>query len=647
MTPVSGDLARAPRLGMGQHRLRFGDVLVAQGTITEDQLQQALEKQRETPPGQSRQRLGAVVVELGFASERQVAAALAAHLGLEVADLRRERIEPDVVRLLPQAVAQRGGVLVLGRTPNGLRIAVADPTNVLALDDVRLHTQANELVVLVGVESEIRDYLSRAWSLAQDDPDFATYLEELQPEQADEAALATSEDAPVVRLVNQMLADAVRARASDVHVQPEARELRIRYRVDGVLRDIMTIPKAAAAGLVSRVKVIAGVDIAERRLPQDGRIRLSIDGSSVDARVSTLPGLHGEKVVVRLLSRAEAVPEIGTLGFDPTQHEEVIGALGAPQGLVIITGPTGSGKTNTLYSAINHILSPQLNIITLEDPVEIQVSGITQVQINAKAGLTFARGLRSVLRQDPDVVLVGEVRDQETAKLALEASMTGHLVLTTLHTNNAPAALSRLVDMGVEPFLVASSLSLVVGQRLARRPCQACAEPYLPEERVLLLLGLTEAQVAAGTSRRGRGCSDCGGTGYRGRLGLFEVLAVTTGIRSVLLATPTEAAVASAARAAGMTSLRASALAAACRGDTTYEEVLRVTTAVESDGHRCPTCHSGLADDMVVCPWCETPTSRAHCEACARVLDRAWHMCPWCRAPVNRAPLTPTPLPRP
>lgn len=605
--------------------------------------------QTATPPDQVRKRLGAVVVECGFATERQVTAALASAMGLDIADLRRNPPDLDTVRSLPQAVAQRCGVLVLERTGHRIRVATSDPTNVLALDDVRLHTAASELIVSVATENEVRDYLARAWALSSGNAELTSYFRELQTDAADASDSAAdiasaTDDAPIVRLVNRVLADAVRARASDVHIQPELGELRVRYRVDGVLRDVMTVPRAAVAGLVSRIKIVAGLDIAERRVPQDGRTRLTVDGYAHDTRVSTLPGLHGEKVVIRLLSRAEAVPEITSIGMDPTQLDDVLAALSMPQGLVLITGPTGSGKTNTLYSAINHIQTPELNIVTLEDPVEIQVPGVTQVQINVRAGLTFARGLRSVLRQDPDIVLVGEVRDAETANLAFEAAMTGHLVLTTLHTNNAPAALSRLVDMGVEPFLVASSLTLVAGQRLARRPCDACAAPYVPEARVLQALGLTAASLDGAGARRGRGCPECGGTGYRGRIGLFEVLSVKPVIRAVLLSTPTEAAVANAARSAGMSTLRASGLAAARRGATTFEEVLRVTTAAEGDGHRCPSCHAGLASDMLICPWCETSVDRGHCVTCSRTLDPAWRRCPWCRTAVEDA--TPLALPR-
>lgn len=474
-------------------RRRLGDVLLERGLLTPAELASALAAQGHArdDPSARRRRLGRVVVELGLATERQVAEALADLLGLDVVDLAREPVSAETARLLPRQVADRGRVLVLSRTATGgLRVATADPTNVVALDDVRLYTNATELTVVVATESQIRDQIARLWSLSEESADVTTMIEEIGPDHAEDPEPAAA-DADA-RLVNMILADAVRQGASDIHVEPQRDSLRIRYRIDGLLRDVMTVPRAAAAALVSRVKIISGLDIAERRVPQDGRARLSVDGVFVDARVSSLPSLHGEKVVLRLLARADAVPTITQLGLDDRQLETTLSALGAPQRLVLITGPTGSGKTNTLYAAISRIQTPERNVVTLEDPVEIQLAGITQVQVHEKSGLTFARGLRSILRQDPDIVLVGEVRDRETAQLALQASLTGHLVLTTLHTNDAVSALTRLVDMGVEPFLVASSLALVVAQRLVRRPCPNCAVPSPPPPRVLASLGLAD-----------------------------------------------------------------------------------------------------------------------------------------------------------
>jgi type IV pilus assembly protein PilB len=615
-------------------RRRLGEVLVEQGAISEEQLEAALGAQRDAARERRRVRLGQLIVDMGFASERQVAAALAAALSLDLVDVGNMPLQTDIARLLPRAVAERHLVVPISRDPDGkVTLACADPTNVLAIDDVRLYAGINELKVVVASTTQIKDLIGRIWSLSEDNTDVALMLEDLNETADDDQDLGGEADAPAVRLVNSILADAVRARASDIHVEPQATQVRVRYRVDGLLRDVMTTPRAAAAGLISRIKVMSNLDIAERRVPQDGRTRLQVEGSQLDARVSTLPNLHGEKVVIRLLSRADSVPALTKIGMGDKQLEALLGTLVAPQGLILITGPTGSGKTSTLYAAIHQIKTPDRNIVTLEDPVEMQVTGITQVQVNERTGMTFSRGLRSILRQDPDVVLVGEVRDPETAKLALEASLTGHMVLTTLHTNSAPAALTRLVDMGVEPFLVASSLSLVVAQRLVRRVCDGCAAPYTPAGRIMTLLGIDEADLALATPRRGAGCSDCGGTGYRGRLGVFEVLPVTASMRQVLMSTPTEGAVAAAALSEGMQTLRASAIGKAASGLTTYEEVLRVTQVDSTSGLHCSACGGALAADMVACPWCAANIDRGHCGSCDRPLEPEWRVCPWCRTP--------------
>jgi type IV pilus assembly protein PilB len=370
----------------------------------------------------------------------------------------------------------------------------------------------------------------------------------------------------------------VRLRCSDIHLESQRDALRVRFRVDGLLRDVMSVPKRVAPSVISRVKIISGLDISERRVPQDGRTRVHVDGANIDCRVSTLPALHGEKVVIRLLTRGDDVPSLDSLGFEPEQLEVFARALTVPQGLVLITGPTGSGKTNTLYAAIHATMSPEKNIVTLEDPVEVQLPGITQVQVHAKVGMTFSAGLRSILRQDPDIILIGEVRDGETAELALKASLTGHLVLTTLHTNSAVAALTRLIDMGAAPFLVASSLTAAIAQRLVRRPCDSCADGYIPDADTLALLGLTIEDILDATPLRGVGCPDCGGTGYRGRTAVYEVLDVTATVRTVLMQTPTESALAEEAARTGMATLRDSALRKAMRGETTFEEVVRVTS---------------------------------------------------------------------
>jgi type IV pilus assembly protein PilB len=620
--------AGSPRVA---DRKRLGDILVDSGLLTAAQLDQALAEQRR--PDGPRRRLGQVVSDLNFASERQVAEALANLLGLRMIDLSKTMPAPDVVRLLPRAVAERTRVLVLDKTAKGLVVAAADPTNVLALDDVKLYTRSPEIQVLVATDSQIRDHLARAWSLGEDSSAAAMVEESVQEDALDTSFGAVDDEAPIVKLVNRIFTDAVTLRASDVHVEVQRDTLRIRFRVDGLLRDVMTAPRRIATSVISRIKIMSGLDISERRIPQDGRARISIQNVAIDCRVSTLPSLHGEKVVIRLLTRGDDIPSLASLGFEPGQLADFEASLSVPQGLVLITGPTGSGKTNTLYSAIAQISDPDKNIVTLEDPVEVQLPGITQVGVNVRTGMTFSAGLRSILRQDPDIILVGEVRDGETAELALKASITGHLVLTTLHTNSAVAALTRLVDMGAEPFLVASSLTCAIAQRLVRVPCSNCAAPYQPDADTMTLLGLLPQDLADATPLRGAGCPECGGTGYRGRTAVYEVLLVDTVMRQVLMTDPTESAIAAAARAAGMQTLRTSALDKAHQGKTTYEEALRVTHSDHGGSHACPACERKVEADMVVCPWCATSLDRGHCANCGRALDLDWRICPYCRTP--------------
>ena len=616
-----------------ERRRRIGELLLSHGLLSEDQLHDALAAQRRIDGG-PRRRLGQVVVDEGYLTESQLARALADLLHLELLDLSQHSLDLVTARMLPRQVAERHGMLVIGRTGAVIQVATADPTNVVALDDAKLYTGATSVVVCVATHTQITEQLHRAWTKFEQDAELSGIADDADAAATDDHDLETAADqAPTVRLAASIVSEAVRARASDIHVEPQVDGLRVRYRIDGLLRDMMRVPRHSAAALVSRLKIVSGLDIAERRLPQDGRTRLTVDGIVVDARVSTLPSVHGETVVIRLLASGDTIPSVAQLGLDESQLDALLIGTLAPQGLVLITGPTGSGKTHTLYSVLSHVTTPDKNVVTLEDPVEIQLPGITQVQTNERAGLTFSNGLRSILRQDPDVVLVGEVRDGETAELALQASMTGHLVLTTLHTNDAVSALTRLVDMGIEPFLIASSLSLVVAQRLVRRPCADCAEPYMPSTRVLALLGLTEADLADATPMRGTGCAECGGTGYRGRTGIFEVLPVTASVRAVLSHTPTEAALAAAARAAGMTTMRTTGLARARRGETTFEEVLRVAQVDAPDGSRCESCDRAVDNDMLACPWCATVVDRGHCGECARSLEPGWKICPWCRTP--------------
>jgi type IV pilus assembly protein PilB len=615
-------------------RRRLGAVLVARGRLTPMDLHAALAAQ-VTAPG-SRRRLGQVLVDLGMVTEVEVAAAVADLMGLPLVDLSGLRPDPELVRVLPRSFAVAHRVVVIDRGADRLVLALSDPLNVVVLDDVRLIAGVKELDVRVATESQLVDLITRVYASGVGARAVDAVLEQLDlpaVRGSDVSAGGSASDndvesAPVVRLVNAILSGALDARASDVHIEPQPSGLRVRYRVDGMLRDVMEVPPGAANTVVSRLKIIAGLDIAERRVPQDGRANIILEGRTLDARVSSLPSIHGEKVVLRLLDNGAELPTLDHLGMLPADEALVRRLLGASQGLVLITGPTGSGKTSTLYAALRETLTPERNVVTLEDPVEVQLAGITQVQVNERAGMTFARGLRSVLRQDPDVVLVGEVRDGETAELALRASLTGHLLLTTLHTNDSVSAITRLVDMGAEPFLVASSLSLVIAQRLVRRPCGSCAEPADPDPEILAALGLDRSTLVGGHFVRGAGCADCGGTGYRGRVGVFEVLEVTPDIRAALLSDPTEASLSAASR--GRTTLRSAALSLARTGGTTLREVLRTTELSDAAHLACVSCGRGLEPSMVACPWCTTPVHSSRCATCGRHLQDGWTICPWC-----------------
>ena len=557
---------------------KLGDILVGWGAISPAELQHCLAIQAQEPP-RRRRRLGRILLDEERVTEITLARALAESHGLQAVDLSQEEIDPDLARSIPQLVAKRALVLPLQIQDGTLRIAAADPVDVVGLDDVRLHIlrkhKGVRVQVVVAPESQLRRRLASTWSEANavealegfDDATPSTVVEEE----------ASGADAGAVSAVHQIMATAIRLGASDIHVEPLAGEVRVRMRVDGTLRKVMVLPKSGQAPLTSRIKIIANIDIAQRRVPQDGRARISLDGVSRNIRVSTLPTLHGEKVVIRLLTDIGELPALSALGIPPEGLSIIHEALRSSQGLVLITGPTGSGKTTTLYSAIHEIVTGERNLITLEEPVEIELPGVSQVQIDEKVGMTFAAGLRSVLRQDPDIIMVGEIRDKVTADLAIRAALTGHLVLATVHTIDAPSAVIRLVDMGVPRYLIASSLNLVIAQRLVRRPCQYCIQPQVPDPETRQRLQLSQEQSLAMVV--GRGCEKCEAHGYRGRTGVFEVLPVTKDVRAALMSGGDEATLAAAARDSGWKPLIESGVDVAVRRQTTAAELLRVLLA--------------------------------------------------------------------
>ena len=563
---------------------RLGDRLVAEKLISTDQLQKALAEQKG-----SAEKLGTILVRLNFITEDSLVSFLSKQYAIPAITVAQVDPDPDVLKLVPEQIAKKHGVLPIKRMGNTLTLAMADPTNVFALDDVGFMTGL-QIQPVVASEAAIRKAFERLYETGASVTDMMSELEEADTDvevveggeetftKADIFDLKESADeAPVVRLINMILTDAIRRGASDIHLEPYEKVFRVRFRIDGVLHEIMTPPKRLEAALTSRVKIMATLDIAERRLPQDGRIKLRYHQREIDFRVSTLPTIFGEKTVMRILDKEALQLDLSALGFDPWSLEQFTKAIHSPYGMILITGPTGSGKTTTLYSAIHTINSPDINIMTAEDPVEYNLKGVNQVQVNDEIGRTFAACLRSFLRQDPDVILVGETRDLETAQIGIRAALTGHLVLTTLHTNDCPSTPARLLDMGIPPFLVSSSLQLILAQRLGRRVCRDCREPYEASEESLVPYGHVPQGVGTINFYKGKGCQTCNFTGMKGRVAIYEVMPVTTELRDLILRNATTNEILDVATSQGMKTLRQNALQKVIDGVTTVEEVLRVT----------------------------------------------------------------------
>lgn len=556
----------------------LGQILLDEGVVTREQLEKAMQLQHR-----SGGHLGRILVEQGVVTEKQLAKGLSVQWGLDVIDLSTVEIDSDVVKVIPQHIAQRHKVLAISKTKRKLRLAIADPLNVVALDDVRLVTGL-EIEAVVAAEDEILAGISRYYvgneSLEEAMRQAANIdLEATETREEDisiEALRTLTEEAPVVRLVNLIIGQAISDGASDIHIEPHRRALHVRYRIDGVLHDVMTPPKAVQHAMVSRIKIMANVDIAERRLPQDGRIHVVIESKEYDLRVSTLPTVFGEKVVMRILDQSTAKTGLNKLGFTVAMLETWEEMASKPYGMILVSGPTGSGKTTTLYATLHKINSLEKNIMTVEDPVEYQLGRVNQIQVNPKAGLTFASGLRSFLRQDPDIIMVGEIRDRDTAEIAIQASLTGHLVLSTIHTNDAPSATTRLMDMGIEPFLITSSVTAVLAQRLARTICPHCKESYVPPVEALHRLGLQPESGEEIVFYRGKGCDRCKGSGYKGRTGIFELLVMSEPIRELVLKGVSANEIRVQAVSEGMKTLREDGILKVLEGSTTVDELLRV-----------------------------------------------------------------------
>jgi type IV pilus assembly protein PilB len=558
---------------------RLGELLVREKLISLQQLRQAQDEQRRTG-----QNLGATLAKLGYISDGEITNFLSAQYRVPAINLDEYEIDQDVLKLVSKDVCDKHKIIPVSRAGSSLIMAMADPTNLHAIDDIKFLTGFN-VEPVVASETAIAAAVDRFYQSGpsydevmagfdEEEIEFGAEGEELNLMELEKA----SEDAPVVRLVNMILLNAIKKGASDIHCEPYEKKLRIRYRIDGVLIDEMAPPLKLKAAIASRLKIMSQLDIAERRLPQDGRIKLKLGkGREMDFRVSVLPTLWGEKIVLRLLDKSNLQLDMTKLGFDNQPLSDFQWAIHQPWGMVLVTGPTGSGKTTTLYSALSELNKPSCNISTAEDPVEYNLHGINQVQMHDEIGLNFAMSLRAFLRQDPDIIMVGEIRDFETAEIAVKAALTGHLVLSTLHTNDAPATISRLLNMGVEPFLITASVNLVLAQRLARKNCADCKQEIKLEKQTLFDIGFSEEQVATGKLMKGAGCRTCNGTGYKGRVALYEVMKFSDSLKEMVLQGASTAELKVAAIKQGMSTLRASGIRKVLDGVTSTEEILRVT----------------------------------------------------------------------
>ena len=559
-------------------RKRLGELLIDGGLITPGQLQNALQEQKRTG-----EKLGQILVNLGYITEETLGEFLGNLLGVPYVNLENYVLDPRVVNLIPENIARTYQLVAIAGTNTTLTAAMADPLNVFATDEVRRRTglKVDTVVSIPSVIKKVIDQYYGASVSAEEvikgiDLESVAVGEEIKPEQLQRIA----EETPVIKLVNLIIMQAIRDRASDIHIEPAGDTLRIRFRIDGVLHEVMNLPPRLHPAVVSRLKIMANLDIAEKRIPQDGRMEMKVTSREVDLRVAILPTIFGEKVALRVLDKSSALLSLEELGMSSATLNQFVSLIANPYGIILVTGPTGSGKTTTLYAAINKINTVEKNIITIEDPVEYKLKNINQIQVNPRAGITYANALRSVLRQDPDIIMVGEIRDRDTADIAIHAALTGHLVFSTLHTNDSSGALARLLDMGVEPFLIASPLIGVLAQRLVRFNCSRCKESYEPAAEILQSVGMASFPGKI-TFSRGKGCGECKGTGYRGRTGIFELLSMNNQLREQVVNRVPQDTIRRAAISAGMMVLRENGLLKVQQGVTTVEEVLRVTQAID------------------------------------------------------------------
>src|SRR6476661_3295830 len=558
---------------------RLGEILLREGLVTREQLAQALAEQKNT-----KHRLGYVLVKLGLVQELEITKVLARQYRMPAVDLSRFDVDPKIIKLVPADLATKSVVLPLKREGRTLTVAMADPTDLGLLEDLKFITRFDLFPVIAG-EYTLRNLIEKHYeasdqelqNLLKDMEQTAEDVEIVEQEEDETATQAQIDDAPVVKLINGLLTDAVRRGASDIHIEPFEHEIRVRYRVDGALLEIMRPPLKMKAALTSRIKILSNLNIAERRVPQDGRLKLKMGTRVIDFRVSTLPVLFGEKIVLRILDKGNLTLDLTKFGFEVKAEADLMKSILNPYGMVLVTGPTGSGKTTTLYSCLQRINTPEVNIMTAEDPVEYNLMGINQVLVRNEVGMTFAAALKAFLRQDPNIIMIGEIRDLETGGIAIKAAPTGHLVLSTLHTNSAPETVTRLMDMGIEPFNVASAVNLVVAQRLVRRICKECKGPHTYKDEELRSLGTDLESLRQLKFMKGQGCDTCSGTGYKGRAGLYEVMALSPELRRMILRGASVSEMQEQAVTEGMLTLRMDGMKKIERGVTTLEEVVKET----------------------------------------------------------------------